>query len=347
MSTYSIPVTGPDPRLAFLRALALKAAHCAGQLLATVKIALTRGTQLVRTASTTALAIIGSDTGYQLVRAAVLVAVAAAAKVGRGLAGFLGRGLRFLGRTALQGIALISPSAAQVADTHVREWVIQPVTRVIETVTTGVANVAAVLWELSDHALVRSVTVRAAQAAGLVLAVHSLTQGAAAARVVRALPWLMDVVVTVTSPVKVLVLVAAAFAAALAICAVRLLNSDGGPEPTEPAASAATSPVDPATAALVAEPRPASQPGYDMAGIAAHVNVEVMPDGSIVVHGIPDDLPEHIALEVAHIAADAATRRLRKILVHRPQPNRDDRRLLTKTAREAVRLEARRRACAS
>jgi hypothetical protein len=37
-----------------------------------------------------------------------------------------------------------------------------------------------------------------------------------------------------------------------------------------------------------------------------------------------------------------AEARLEKVLLHRPVPNRDDRRLLTKTAREAVRAEGRR-----
>ena len=81
MSTYSTPVTGPDPRLAFLRALALKAAQRAGQFLTTVKIAVTRSTQIVRAASSAALAIIGSDAGYQLVRASVRAVVTTAARV--------------------------------------------------------------------------------------------------------------------------------------------------------------------------------------------------------------------------------------------------------------------------
>ena len=81
MSTYSIPVSGPDLRLAFLRALAHKASGFAGRFLTTVKLVLTRGTQLVRAASSTALAVIGSEAGYQLVRHAIRTVVTTTAKI--------------------------------------------------------------------------------------------------------------------------------------------------------------------------------------------------------------------------------------------------------------------------
>jgi hypothetical protein len=58
-----------------------------------------------------------------------------------------------------------------------------------------------------------------------------------------------------------------------------------------------------------------------------------------LVHGIPDELPAEVGLQLAHVAAQAATARLEKILLRRPVPNRDDKRLLTKIAREAVRSQ--------
>jgi hypothetical protein len=88
---------------------------------------------------------------------------------------------------------------------------------------------------------------------------------------------------------------------------------------------------------LVAEQRKSAQPVYNLEEIAAQEQVEVAADGSVLVHGIPGDLPEDVGLEVAHIAADAATARLEKILMHRPVLTRDDRRLITNAAREAVR----------
>lgn len=346
MSTYTIPVSGPSPRLAMLRALALKAAHRVGQLLTAVKVTLTRGTHLVRTAASAVLAIVGSEAGYQLVRHAVrTVATTTATAVKAGLR-LLGRGLKFLARTARTAIALVSPTAADVVERKAGDWIVEPVAHVATTISTWMGNVAQLGWELSDSSLVKAVTVRAAQVAGLILAIHSLSQGAVASRIVQALPWLMDTVLWITSPVKALALVATGFLAALAFTAVRLLGSGNDPEPTEPAT--APEPVlDPGTPLLVAEPHPIEQPSFDLEKVAASVNVEVAPDGSVLVHGIPGDLPEDVALQVARIAADAATARLEKVLLHRAVPNRDDRRLLTKSAREALRAEGRRKARAT
>lgn len=63
----------------------------------------------------------------------------------------------------------------------------------------------------------------------------------------------------------------------------------------------------------------------------------------MVVAGLPQDLPPHLRGRVAGIAADAAITQLRRTLRHRPGPSRDDRRLFTKVAREALRSHARRR----
>lgn len=346
MSTYTIPVSGPSPRLAMLRALALKAAQRAGQLLTAVKVTLTRGTHLVRTAASAALAVVGSEAGYQLVRHALRTVVTTAAKAVEAGLRLLGRGLKFLARTARTAIALVSPEAADVVDRTVRDWIVEPVARVASTVGTWVRNVAQLVWELSDSSLVKAVTVRAAQVAGLVLAVHSLSQGAVASRIVQALPWLMDAVLWITSPVKVLALVATAFVVALGFTAVRLLDGGDNPGPTEPA-TAPEPERDPGTPVLVAELRRTEQSSFDLEKIAASVNVEVSADGCVLVHGIPGDLPDDIGRQVARIAADAATARLEKVLLHRPVPNRDDRRLLTKSAREALRAEGRRKARAA
>jgi len=59
------------------------------------------------------------------------------------------------------------------------------------------------------------------------------------------------------------------------------------------------------------------------------------------VHGIPTDIPPALGTQIARIATDAATARLDKLLTHRPTLTRDDRRLLTKTARDAIRTHAR------
>ena len=53
-------------------------------------------------------------------------------------------------------------------------------------------------------------------------------------------------------------------------------------------------------------------------------------------------MPEQLRGHVARIATDAAVARMRRTLRARPTPSRDDRRLFTKAAREAVAAEARR-----
>ncbi len=69
----------------------------------------------------------------------------------------------------------------------------------------------------------------------------------------------------------------------------------------------------------------------------------VEPDGSIRVEGLPATWSEEARQAVAAIAADAAVGQLQRIVRTRRPTTRDDRRLLTKVAREAVSAEARRR----
>jgi hypothetical protein len=321
-----------------LRALALKAAQRGGRLLTSVKVALSHGTRVARAASSTALAVIGSGAGYQLVRHTTRTTIETLAKVLAAGASLLRRGLWFLGRTARAGIGLLSPTAAFAVDDVVQRWIIRPAATAVTLASTWVRDAATAVWDLSDQPLVKTITTRAAQIAGLILAAHSLTQGAAATKLVQALPWLMDTVLTFTNPTKALALVLGAFVTGLLLTATRLL--DTRPEPHDPK-HATEQLLDPGTPPLVAAPRTAAQPSYDLDRIAAQVNVEVTPDGSVLVHGIPTELPDDIAHQLARLAADAATARLEKVLLHRPIPNRGDRRVITKTAREALRTRGR------
>ena len=81
----------------------------------------------------------------------------------------------------------------------------------------------------------------------------------------------------------------------------------------------------------------------DLAEIARTVHVVVDTDGSVVVEGIPASVPEELREVVARIAADGAVTHMQRTLRVRPTPSRDDRRLWTKAAREALVAEARRR----
>ena len=59
--------------------------------------------------------------------------------------------------------------------------------------------------------------------------------------------------------------------------------------------------------------------------------------------GIPATVPADLREVVARIAADAAVRHMQRTLRVRPTPSRDDRRLWSKVAREALVAEAKRR----
>ena len=114
-------------------------------------------------------------------------------------------------------------------------------------------------------------------------------------------------------------IVAACFVAALGFAAFRLLDRADSPNLDEPT-EAAEPFVDAATPSLVAELRRPVQSDYDLERIAAQVNVDVTPDGSVLVHGIPMELPERVGLQVAKVAADAATARVEE---GSPAPHRD------------------------
>jgi hypothetical protein len=150
----------------------------------------------------------------------------------------------------------------------------------------------------------------------------------------------MDVVVVLTNPAKVAALVGLAFVTALAVAALRILDTEG-PDDDEPDEADSEEvqkdePEIPARPHLVPVP---DVPEADLPVVAAQLNVEVTPDGSVLVHGVPDELPADVGLQAAQIAAQAATLRLERILLQRKSLNRDDRRLLTKVARPAVRSQ--------
>lgn len=184
----------------------------------------------------------------------------------------------------------------------------------------------------------------------VLITVHTLTQGALAARLVMLLPWTMDAVVTVTNPKRAIVFVAGTAAAAMAVGLAQLIrhNRRTRPQPATAAGDHEGSGQQPGAA-----PDPASSTDNDadaaavltdLAKIAATVTVQIAPDGSITVSGIPANVPPDLGLVVAEIATEAALKQLARIIPLRPNPNRDDRRLLTKAARDAIKAEAAQRA---
>lgn len=147
-------------------------------------------------------------------------------------------------------------------------------------------------------------------------------------------------------PWKALALVAGTFLVAMGVTLARFLTArpleDGEYEPAagnqEPWNARSTGHEDPSAGGGHA--KPLGEPGkaaVDLDEVAATVTIEVAPDGTVTVHGIPDTLPREDGQRIADLAAKAAEKHLERILRTRRAPNRDDRRLLTKVAREAIR----------
>ena len=85
-------------------------------------------------------------------------------------------------------------------------------------------------------------------------------------------------------------------------------------------------------------------PVIDWDAVAASVRIEITNDGSVVVRGIPNSIPTEYGEVIAKIATEAALRHWNRTRVSRPCPSRDDRRLFSKAAKEAVRNHARNQA---
>ena len=197
-------------------------------------------------------------------------------------------------------------------------------------------------WALAHTTLVRTAVTVAASTASAVFVVHTLTQGLVAVRIVQAAPVLMTAMVWATSPWRTLALVGIAAGAAMLIALARLVHAtrhdhtprpDGDPQP--PCPSAGKPPV-----AVVAEPAAAPVPVIDWDAVAASVRIEITNDGSVLVHGIPNSIPTEYGEVIAQIATGAALKHWRRTRTSRPCPSRDDRRLFTKAAKEAVRNHA-------
>lgn len=264
MSTYTIPVTGPDPRLAMLRALALKARARLGELWNGLTLTFGRVRHLTRAVATTGLALIGSDQGYHLVRRGIGTVVTCAARLaGAGLR-LLATGASLLGRLVHTGVAALSPTAATTVSRTWDRYVARPLTTTGRAISGWLRESASIVAALSSTALVRSVTVRAAQIASVAIGVHTLSQGAIAVKIVQLFPRAMDAVLALTNPARAAILVTAAFLAAMGTAALRLMNRPGpGGRPGTPAR---TSLLDPGVPDLQTSPRHLAVPDRTTAG---------------------------------------------------------------------------------
>ena len=330
--TYSVPISGPSPNLVMLRAVLLKTAGVSRQAWAGTKATLRLVRQLPRSVAVTVSSILATQTGYTALTGSVRAATRLAWNGFRLLARGLGKASRSIADLVTLAVGYVSASGA--------DWTLRVSDRIAERVVGLAAKVDAavtgtgeLLWGLAHTALVRSAVTVAASASSAVFVVHTVTQGLLAVKILQAVPALMTAVVWATDPWRTLALVGLTAIAAMGIALARLVSStkhtdDGQPEPPSPAASASV--IRP-----VAEPNTAQV--LDFEKIAASLTIEITNDGSVIVHGIPMAVPIEDGELIAHIATEAALKHWRRTRTSRPTPSRDDRRLFTKAAKEAVR----------
>ena len=99
------------------------------------------------------------------------------------------------------------------------------------------------LWMFATTDLVCTCTSRAACSAFSLMGVHALTQGTFASKVVQALPWTMDSVITITNPTWAPVCVAGTMLVGMRIAAARLAQQIRPEPPTTATQATATATV--------------------------------------------------------------------------------------------------------
>ena len=338
--TYSVPVTGPSAALAFARALALKAAAVAKVAWAKTRLTLSTVVRLPGAVAAGVQAVLSTTTGYRATTGLIRAAARSIWAGVRATARLVGRVFRTAAHTATTGVGYLSADGADwmvrttdTVATRVTGWA----KKVDDTVTTA----ADVAWSLLHTPLVRATATTTATVASALVTLHWVTQGAAAACVVKALPFLMDAVLFLTNPTRSLLLVAAATAAAMAVAVGRMMTATRSPAAAPPPAEDSPQPDSGPTPQPQQQPQPVTLPD-NWEAIVEQLRIEVRGDGSVVVHGIPNSVPRAQGELIARIATDAAHRQFTRTRKIRPYPSRDDKRLFTKVAREAVRKEAHR-----
>ncbi len=341
--TYEVPVSGPSRHLAMLRAVLLKAAGIARHTWGTTKASLRLAGRLPRSVAVTMSSLLATTTGYTTLTGAVRTLVRGAWAGVRAVARGIGRAARFAAGLVTLTVGYVSAPGADWT-LRVTDAIADRVTGVAHGVDAAVRGAGDLAWALAHTTLVRTAVTVAASTASAVFVVHTLTQGLLAVRIVQAAPALMTAVVWVTDPWRTLGLVTAVAAGAMTVALVRLLHSNqadatAGGEPQPPSPAAAQRPADNRP-----EPRVAPVPDLpviDWDAVAASVRIEITNDGSVVVVGIPNSVPREYGEVIARIATDAALKHWNRTRVSGPCPSRDDRRLFTKAAKEAVRNYAR------
>lgn len=337
--TYEVPVAGPSPHLAMLRALLLKIHGIARHLWASTGTVLSVTGRLPHAIATAVHSLLSTQAGYRAVTGVVRTVTSGLWGAVRWAARTVGRACRAVADVVTTAVSAVSPTMAGSLHTAA-DTIAATATglgRRFDGIVRGGGELA---WMLLHTGLVQSTVTMTASAASGLFTVHSLTQGLLATKVVQTMPSLMTATIWATDPVRLLAVVAAAAGAAVLIALGRLIagsqstSDPGGPDDDEPTSMSEALPVPLPERLATTEDW---VPGIDWDAVAASVRIEIAPDGSVTVVGIPNTVPREYGQIIAQVATAAALQHWRRTVKSRPTPSRDDRRLFTKGAKEAVR----------
>lgn len=332
--THSVHVSGPSSALAFMRALYLKITGAVRSAWTATRLVLSASVRLPGTVATAITSMLSSDAGYSSITGAIRGAFRWIWRGVSAVARFVGPVVGGMAKHLVTLVGHVSASAADALYAVFSEVAVK-VTAVASRIDRLVRGVGEMLWLLLNTTLVRTASTTVAGVAAALLVIHEATSGALANWLAQQIPGLVKAIAWVTNPWLCLAAVAVTTVGAMAIALLRLLNAGkhqtGGPETDGP-----DDPHDPASAADWSK----WQSDLDdeaLESLVAGLHISVAPDGSVTVSGIPDWVPANLRARLAKVASEAAIKQWERTVHQRPTPSRDDKRLFTKAARDAVR----------
>lgn len=268
--THTRVISGPNPKLAMLRALALRATDIAARAWTGIK---TLGGLIARTPGWVGHAVLGvlsTPAGYATTINTITLSIRAAYRI-------IHRGICLVGRLAAAATGAAAGSISTIAPTVGHTLIclhadtVDAVNAAHENLNARIHRFGEALQDLADTALVRSTATRAAALASALIVVNIITRGIITSRLLDLAPAMAGVVAAATSPWWLLLATGTVTVAA--------------------AAWAARTHVTHASAGLPED-------------LDLTVNIE--PDGSITVTGIPSNLPRSTADRIAQQAIASA-----------------------------------------
>lgn len=318
--TISVAVTGPSPRLAYLRALLHKTQQALAVGWAVVRCGLTAVWRLPRAVADATLAVLATDRGYTTVTGLLGTGLGTAGRLSALGLRWLGRSTAHMGRRAADAVGIALPGIGQALARAVATAQ-RRISQGFDTFEHSLQKVGVLLALLAGSDLVRGITTRLAAAASGLLAVHLITQGALSTKLVAAIPAAVHLVAWATNPWMLLAGLGLAFLATIAFAGIQLWRAaTPGPHGGEP------TPVNVAREA-----------DHAFEAIVSRLRVVIAADGSVRVDGIPADLPERDQRDLAAAAAEAAVSHLDQTARRGHPLSSAQRRAATRAAKTAAR----------